>query len=365
MARFRVREILAESWRNLISRPILTLFTILAVMSISFGVVYSSATAAREISRIDDSQRARGATVLVVYAENREAWSSQSCDSLATIPGVIASGARLSNESFQILVAPGRTVWVERVTPGFSRIVWPDLSPERLSGGGVIAGASIAKEFGLVPSASLSVQGIGGTTTVTILATPRGSERFPILDERVVELQAPGTESTAVECFLELEVTGGISRQRVESAILASLPAQPGFFTVPFVQPIPEAETAASLLRSSPVKYVGAAGAVALLLSISMNWYVRRKDIALLKVLGATRGQLLILSSCDMVLLGFGPMLLSASVAASVTCSGKVSALVAQSLLLQTGLLLSTSLLAPLLMLVVAPTRTALAILKD
>ncbi|MBB6404916.1 hypothetical protein HNP00_002236 [Arthrobacter sp. AZCC_0090] len=227
--------------------------------------------------------------------------SSQACERLASVEGVLRAGGVASSEIIHTSLDPRNNLLLLSASPSWLQIVWPD-SPKLT---GVAIGNALASRLGLVrgstvplvpassshnPSANLEIQQV-------LPVSPR-SDRF----ESAAVYAASPTETVA-ECLVESE-SGAVEKVR---SVLASWFSPSPVFVRPFysldqLQLTPQQE-----LDSRPSK-IGPYLGFALLLSLALGrWGARKQDFALYRVLGLKEPQLAVMLVIESAVTVWGP----------------------------------------------------------
>lgn len=357
---FQRRVVVDEALRNLRAAPVRLLLTAVLAMALGTAAAACSALDVAAVERAWRDQRAAGSSTWEIRAPWTDGLSASRCDALRTVAGVRTAGGMLGTATWLPQTAPDTRVPGRVVTPGFPALVWPE--DPGVPGRAVVAGESIAGELGwaagTLTSLTEAVSTVDGATSpgslLRIDAVGTGTTRFEGMDRALLVTSAPsGSVDT---CYVEA-VPGAAAG--VAEVLADWFEPDEGAIPVPFWSPGPLDRDPEAELRTRPSRWVPLAAGLVLAGCTGVTWWARRTDVAVYRMLGMSRWQVLRMVSVEVVLSVLVPCQVGVAGLVVVLASSGVSGSVARAVLLDDARLLLVLAVAPLVALVAGTALTA------
>lgn len=209
------------------------------------------------------------------------------CDRLRYNDGVQDSGALLSSRQGVIGNLPGTTVQQVTGTAGYLRIVWKDSTA---GVAGSLVGAGIAKAYGFRSGTQLSfMEGDGHSTSIRIGLAASSTSRLAGANYLLATPSLPS----------------GLSRECLVQAVPSAMEAVAAYLVTVFgpdavIAPLSQpSESIDDLLHSRISLWTPLIIPLALALLAFVSQYGRRADVALYRLLGGSRVDLMLLAYLD------------------------------------------------------------------
>ncbi|QGH68452.1 hypothetical protein [Pseudactinotalea sp. HY158] len=249
-------------------------------------MVFVAALTLAGIAAREDVAYWNGRDVLeVVFNEGR--WDVARCEQLNAVTGVASAGAVLDGRNIMIGTEPASRYSIERVTPGYLHVVFPDL--EFHGEPGLVAGPLVAERFGLVRGGDIAVREATGLPRVLpVSAVAHPSARADGQARRLFEVM-PAT-GVAAGCLVSPE--HGATAQ-VQALLTDWWPAPARAITFP-VEDTGSGRTPQQELGSSWAHLGWLATVPVLAIFLVLAWS-RRSEIALYRLHRLTRAQALLM----------------------------------------------------------------------
>lgn len=301
----------AEAIANVVTTPASLLIAVVSALA-TVGVLMFSVSETSALQHRFDDQVTRGRFVVVAVAGTPGGLDAARCEALGGVEGVVAAGSLLGSRSVRPAFLPLRPYQVVDATPGAVRAYFPAAAPQVTAVSGVLAGRDTARELGLVDGAELALSDREGDEDPDVLVVSKvlpPSSRSSELDRRLIAIRPAMGRTQA--CVVDLDPDhAGTAKDVVgawfpagDEAIVQPLPE------LPTAAPTPEEELARRLSNRG---WAAAAGAVALV-ALS-TWHGRRDEVALYRLLGASKRVILTMFVTETALLVVLPQAVGAAV---------------------------------------------------
>jgi len=308
MSRPRVNWLIVEVVKNLRSRPVGAL--LLGAMSFAIGllVLVGSASQVAHAVTMNATLNAKGAQVWRVHPP--VPIDASQCEALSTLGGIKHSGSVQRTFSGTIEELPGATARVVYATGGYMSIMWPGADDAVTAG----VGSELFRAYGIRSGQRLSITEIGGqafTASVEVDRVLEGSKRDIQANQSLVVKESPA--STVSECLVEADAgaAGAVDRYLAGQFGAAALSR---LYIADDVALSPDAS-----LTSRASIWLPIAGGLILVLVGGMQFYMKRTDWALYRLLGVGQGRGLLMIVVEVVLSVALP--LSAGLSAGIALS--------------------------------------------
>lgn len=347
MSGFSTRTVVDEARRNVLASPVRSTVTAVLALVVGAAAIAWTCVDVRHIERGWHAQRLAGAFVWEVRAQWTEGLSAERCDALRGVDGVLAAGGLLGSSARHAVTAPGERVAYYLVTPGLPSVVWPD--DAGVTSASVVAGRDVGSELGWVPGVNVQLRHVdpaGASTSVgshQVDGVAVAAARVDGFDRSLVVASAPTgrVDSCLVEAAPGADAAlGHLLRgwfEPADAAVALRLHRSGA------LERDPVAELRARTSRWGPLLAGGVLSG-----SAAVTWWARRAEVAVYRMLGMRRGQVLrmvLVETSVMVLL---PAQVGATAAVAACAAGGMSGALARALLLDDLRLLLVLSVAPL-----------------
>lgn len=297
--RFRGRDALNEGVENLVANPVLSILAVTVAMVAFTTTLITTGISGNTVQRDYDNAVAAGAFAYLVSDRNANQLSVADCEGINAVDGVLASGAIMDSQ--EVTVNQGTTpLRLVRMTQGAVLGAWPNID----TSGGVISGSEAAERLGLTTGSKLEVDMGTGSSVLVISTVANNKSQIKGINDSLI-IVAPPLGLTQ-ECIVWADpgrnssVSEAISGWFGASTLLSPY--------TPDVTTSERALTEASAFTHSFIWALAALTVVGLLLIV---WLVRRQEVALYRILGASEKSILIGYCVDTVVLTLLPLQLS------------------------------------------------------
>jgi hypothetical protein len=266
----------AQTCRALLGRSLLLMATVAFLASAACFLEGASATRFHEQYRQAVNS---GSEVLVVKDPDLAKLSARLCQAIGQAHGVKAAGGIRFRDALHLTQAPGVAIQTASASPGFFQVIAPDAAPPETGQIAALAGASVAREVGLL---------VGDTLVTT--------EDEPLVVDQIADLSARAPQQnrwiiwTAADeqidqCWIEAQV--GAKEDVAALARSYYLPGNPRIQVSAVAAH--DARSALDGWDQRLDRFAWAAGAGIALVMAMILWISRRSELALRRVLGFSR----------------------------------------------------------------------------
>jgi hypothetical protein len=364
VSNFALADTFSEAIRNLRASPFNWTIRAVLAAAISCGTMLATLGQVSEIERRFDDGVAAGRFVWKASVGNSgQAMSAARCDALQGVTGVIAGGSVLKSAPATPSTQPLARYDLVDVTPGLVRVYWP-AADNALTGSGVIAGAYVAQQLGLVAGGEVLLHQVGdagSATAVPVEAVMPPSLREPFSDRRLYRVAPP--QGSTDSCFVEARPQDA---DGVAALMRSWFPVDLGVTVTPVRTVDPLAQTPEAELRERLSGWAWILGSSVIALTTLLVWYARRADLALYRLLGLTVPRSAMMLTVDHVLATVLPLQVGLLLGLAIGSHANMMTGLAGELALIEALALSLSVftLPPLYVLWTSSRRSALDSLR-
>lgn len=321
MASFRTLETARESLKNLASRPVLLILSVVIIAALGFTAMRMTGDEFQRILDYSDQLTERGQHAVTVSAP--DGIPAGRCEALGEIEGINAAGGRVSSNSDQILAPGMEQVRVKSVTPGFISVMWPGLSARP----GLLFGAEAAERAGVAEGSRVLLASDAPNSPQRVGAVLPRTARDVDLAQSIIRVVPP--TGLVTQCVVDVEPGARIGAIAVITSGLQDLDAH----VSPLFAPDPGIPSPQQQLDSRLSLYLPAAAAAVSGFILLALWILRSKDFALYRLLKMGRGKLSLALAVEYVAV-VGVPLVFGGMAAVVTAPWNPSGRLTEALML-------------------------------
>lgn len=260
------------------------------------------------------------------------------CDELETIDGVRAAGAVLSVTTVYPTTNPRTAYLLVGATPGYASVAFPGLEGATMAG--AVAGLSVSAELGLADGSTFAYRtgSAGETSAIDIDLAANSPSRFEVSDSAVIVALAP--EGGVSECIVE----AWPGHERAVEAVIGSWFPMKQTVAKSVARVDASDRDVAGDLRTRLSQWAPLVAAFILGGYLLLDWWSRRQEFALYRMLGMSGKQELLVLTLETLTKAFVPLCFGAFVTISIlgnqmtgmSADGALRDLVAVSLCLLT-----------------------------
>lgn len=286
--RLRPGQVVAEGRANVTSAPMRSLVLALVVAVVTGGVIALSLSDVAGIAGRYRDQIRGGRFVLVARSAATTGLDASRCDALNGLGGVRSAGAVLGARSIYPAAAPARPYELLTVTPGLVRTWFPqDVEPVVA---GWVAGPEAARELGLTDRSTVAVfdspqiKPKGAPRPVTVERILAPSPRRDEADRDLFQVSPP--TGRAPTCYVDVDPA---SLEAVDQALTAWFASADRVGVTGLLEDRARGRTPEAELDARTSAPAWAAGTAIVTVLTVLLWYGRRDELALYRLLGASR----------------------------------------------------------------------------
>ncbi|KQR39795.1 FtsX-like permease family protein [Microbacterium sp. Leaf159] len=198
-------ELVLESVRSIVARPVLSVLTGLAIGALSLGAGLLEVHALNSLEATVAQQVAAGSDVLVIDADGSPIPSGP-CEALARSGDVLEVGSVRSVVAVRLDDGGASSFQLATVSPGYLRVV----APKALSVHAVVAGSAVSDTLGV--GAGSLVRLTDGRSLRVGAVLPAGA-RTQDRDRWMLEIAPAAADASVAECWVESR-QGSLDRVR-------------------------------------------------------------------------------------------------------------------------------------------------------
>jgi hypothetical protein len=358
MTGFTPRTVTDEAWRNLRASPVRATTSAVLAFLLGVGVLAWSGAETHDIERTWHAQRVAGAFVWEVRASWTDGLSATRCDGLRAVRGVVSAGGVMESSMSRPATAPGTRVPRHVVTPGLPVLIWPD-EPGAVTAS-LSAGRGLAEELGW-----------SAGSLVVLLPDP---PVVPVTDTSPLHLDHAAVVSARLDGFDAAVVETAVPSGRVDTCLVEASPGadqhlgpvlhdwfdeDDGAVAVRFhragdLERDPDVELRRRTAQWGPLLGGGVLSGLGM-----VTWWARRSDLAVYRMLGLRRAQVLRMVLVEVTATVVLPAQLGATLVVAASGAVGVSGAVARVLLVDDVRLVLVLSAAPLACLLAATSLVA------
>ncbi len=288
---WRLRELLSEAARNLVTTLPRSLLIGVAVAGVVGALTWSELETSSRILEFQRGFISSGGNVLV--ATSTRGIPAYKCSALAGRDVVVASGGLRLDDPRPVNTAPGTLFQIGHATPGVIQ-VWYGLNaaPVIKRDTGLIVGAAVAEELGLREGFMVGIADEKPMPVASVLS-PGG--RYPQADRWIIVPTAP--VGSIDQCWVEF--TPG-SRDAGEASLAYLLGGSSLDMDIAALADLDEFSfDPVSELANRPQASAWMVAGSALTVLIALVAWLRRSELGLYRVLGSSRAALWLMSQLE------------------------------------------------------------------
>ena len=346
--------IVREAYANVLAHRVLSgILVLLAAVAPLVAVTLDLVDLHGSVER-EHELTARGSTVFSVTAVDRTPLPAARCDALGTVTGVASAGGITTVELVHSALADRRFLSLVSATPGLAPVLWPGTPAVD----GVVVGAAIGSELGLVAGAALAIVRADAVHTLPVGAVAPASTRGS--DHDLLVLQSVPPRGGTYECLVESEPG---ARESVEAVLLGWFPGTPTAVT-PYFLPPDTGRTPQQEANERTTVWLPLAAAALIALAMLAWWLIRRSEFALYTIMGLASDGLVLMLFTEWAMLCLVPGSIGLANALGASASLLGDAPVAQAAALDVLRYLACIAIIPLLGVAVMSRAAAFEVLK-
>lgn len=316
---FSIRRLVIEEATNVLAARLASGSLFLAALAAGFLVPAVNFSESLQIVETNSKFVEAGVNVVVASRGDKNPLDGRRCEELNRLEGIASAGGVGVADTVYLSTRPGQAVTLIPGTTHAAELIWPNDSPDTLRAASIVVGASIGRDYGLVPGSliKLATSAGGGESTTAIVdyvASP--TTRTAEADTTILYRAAI---TSVASCYVEYTSAG---RGTLGSVVSGWWDPVTNVILSPlFVDRSGAFEPLSSALQSRMSQWVGLAAAA--LSGALFVAYVRsrRWEFATYVRLGLTAGGATIFAFVDSYLLLLLPMAVGFSLWLTVDAS--------------------------------------------
>jgi hypothetical protein len=303
-----------EAARNLAARPVRTAIRALLGAVVLAICVHTQVDARHQL--VDEwREQIAGGRFVFTAAPGEGNLDAVDCETASRRHSdVVAAGAVLQFTSDRSMLSE-RDLDVTTITPGLFQLAFPtyrSATDDSQPPGGVYVGAAVASDLGARPGGRLALESRG---VVSVLGVLPASGRLPRLDESLVEVAVPA--ETARFCYLEARP--GTDPADFAASVAGIFPRPLSMLVGPLNPNVDRGDRnpehrLARLSVTTPLLGTLVVAALAI-----ADWFERRRELALYRLLGAPGPSVIAMVGTDFVLASLLPWSIGALAGLALT----------------------------------------------
>lgn len=343
----------AEATRNLLSTPLLSGILMSVCLLAGAGVGAATTVEVAQVSHAAHAQYLAGATAVEVVGEGGSPLDATRCHALIGVDGIVSSGGVMAAESVRLGTEPDADVRLLTATPGYPAAAWPELenmgplsviAASDLARSGLRSGGTVQISSPYLDVALLHVDAVPDEVSVTgadrllvVTAPPRG------VVANCLVLATPSAAPNVVALLTTYFGDGATMRQVLLPSALVTSPDE--------------------LLHLRLSQYGWLIGGLLCAIALLGNWFARRDQFALYRLLGSSERLILVMLVVELACACLLPAQLGLVLGIGIT-AGPLDELVARSLFLDVLRFDAVLLMLPALAVLSLPRSSALSALR-